>query len=102
LRAYVFPLDKKQHCNEWFEHYTTIMITLTGIAILIIIGNVAVEVLIGYGAQFTRPVNEQQIVVSSIRAIGWIQFINLGLILFVINMSLKLGENVDDNPNGIL
>jgi hypothetical protein len=32
--------------------------TISGIAVLIILGNVAVELLIQYGAQFTRPVNE--------------------------------------------
>ena len=96
----MFPLDQKSHCNEWFSHYTTILMTISGIAVLIILGNVAVEVLIQYGAQFTRPINEQQIVVSSIRAISWIQFINLGLILFVINLSMKFGKL--SLPAGIL
>lgn len=69
------------------------------IAILIIIGNIFVEVLIHHGSRFTRPVNEQQIVTKAVRAISWIQFINLGLIMLVIEMSMKVGKSL---PMGIL
>jgi len=55
--------------------------------------------LIQQGSKLTRPVNEQLIITKAIRAISWIQFINLGLILFVINMSLKLGEVM--MPDGV-
>ena len=46
VKTYIFPLDDSAHCNEWFSHYTTILITISGIAVLIILGNVAVELLI--------------------------------------------------------
>jgi len=40
----------------------------------------------------TRPVNEQKIMFNSIRAISWIQFINLGLVLFMININIKFNN----------
>jgi hypothetical protein len=85
----MFPFDNMNHCFEWYNQYVIVLLTIAGIAVLIIIGNVSVETIIQSGAQFTRPVNEQKIVTQSIRAISWIQFINLGLILFVINMTME-------------
>ena len=73
--------------------------TIGGIATLIIIGNVVVEVVVLYGAKMTRPVNQQKILFNSVRAISWIQFINLGLVLFMINLSMKI---VGHLPAGLL
>lgn len=42
------------------------------IALLIIFGNVVIEVLVMYGSQLTRPVNEQKIMFDAIRSISWI------------------------------
>jgi len=73
------------------------------IAMLIIMGNVVCEVLVQISSGMTRPVNEQIVLFNAIRGISWIQFINLGLVLFIINFSIgfvkKLGESV---PAGIL
>lgn len=63
-----------------------------GIAVLIIIGNVFVELLIQQGTKLTRPVNQQDILTQAVRAISWIQFINLGLVLFIIGMNVKVGS----------
>jgi len=69
---------------------------------LIIIGNVSVEILVQKGSALTRPVNEQNVMKDCIKGISWIQFINLGLVLFMINISIKLGKDVGDLPAGIL
>jgi hypothetical protein len=58
LEAFKFPLDGEMHCNEWYSQYIFVILTIIGIAILIIIGNIIVEVVVIYGAQMTRPVNE--------------------------------------------
>ena len=49
----------------------------------------------------TRPVNEQKIMNNAIRAISWIQFINLGLVLLMLNISIK-GFKKLKLPAGIL
>ena len=49
----------------------------------------------------TRPVNEQNIVTNAVRAISWIQFINLGLVLFIIGMNVRIGK-VKWAPTGFL
>ena len=72
LEKFRFPLDGKNHCSEWFQMYMYVILTIGGIAVLIIIGNIFVEVVVIYGAQMTRPVNEQKILFNSIRAISWI------------------------------
>jgi hypothetical protein len=70
---------------------------------LIIIGNVICEVSVQMSSSMTRPVNEIVVLFNAIRGISWIQFINLGLVLFIINFSIgfmkKLGPRV---PAGIL
>ena len=85
-------MDDKTHCNEWFSQYWLVIATVVGIAVLVIVGNVFVEVLIQQGSRLTRPLNENEIIRNAVRAISWIQFINLGLILFVIEMGIKLGN----------
>jgi hypothetical protein len=45
---------------------------VAGIAILIALGNVLVELIIQMGSHLTRPVNEQKIINHAIRAISWI------------------------------
>ena len=100
MRSYMFPLDGEAHCNEWLQNFWIVIATVGGIAVLILIGNVTVELMIQYGSYLTRPVNEQVIVKNAIRAISWIQFINLGLILFVINISFKIAYDFK-LPEGI-
>jgi len=72
MEAFEFPLDGLRHCPEWYARYWVVLITIGLIAILIIMGNIAIEVLVIQGSQLTRPVNEQMIMLSSIRAISWI------------------------------
>lgn len=62
IKSFMFPFDNGIHCKEWYNQYIIVLITIAGIAVLIIVGNVAVETIIQQGAQFTRPVNEQRIV----------------------------------------
>ena len=85
INTFEFPLDSGLHCVEWFTHYIVVIASVIGIALLIIIGNVLVEVLISFGSKLTRPFNQIKIITNAVRAISWIQFINLGLVLFVIN-----------------
>ena len=46
---------------SWLSQYNLIILTIIAIVILIIIFNIFVEVLVIFGAQMTRPVNEQKI-----------------------------------------
>lgn len=80
------------HCNEWFNDYWVILATIAGIAMLITVGNVLVELLILFATYFTRPVNLVDNINNSIRAISLIQFINLGLILLVINFNVGMKD----------
>mmetsp|Transcript_511 Transcript_511/g.521 ORF Transcript_511/g.521 Transcript_511/m.521 type:complete len:488 (-) Transcript_511:930-2393(-) len=100
VQNFLFPQSNENLCSQWFNHYLTVILIIGGIATLINGGNVIVELLIQKGSKLTRPVNQQQIITKAVRAISWIQLINLGLILFVINMSLKLGKIIF--PDGIL
>lgn len=72
IQTFQFPLDDQTHCNEWFTQYWVVLATVGAIALLIILGNVVVEVLIKFGAVMTKPVNEQKIIINSVRAISWI------------------------------
>jgi hypothetical protein len=76
--------------------------SIVGIALLIILANVLVEVLIQFGTKLTRPVNEQDIITNAVRAISWIQFINLGLVLLIIGMNVKIGGKLKWAPTGFL
>lgn len=89
LTNYKFPLDNQTHCVEWYGQYWLILATIGAIAVLIIFGNIVVEILVQQGSAMTRPVNEQMIMKNAIRAISWIQFINLGLVLFMLNIGIK-------------
>jgi hypothetical protein len=101
MAAFGFPLDAERHCNEWYQRYWLILVTIGLIAILIIAGNIVIEVLVMYGSQLTRPVNEQKIMFNSIRAISWIQFINLGLVLLMINLRMDILQGIKI-PAGLL
>jgi hypothetical protein len=46
----LFPIDKKPHCIEWYDNYIIVILTIFGIAVLIAIGNIGVEVLVIFGA----------------------------------------------------
>ena len=63
---------------------------------VIFFGNIIIEIIVRTGGSFTRPVNEQKIVTQTIRAISWIQFIDLGIVLFVLNMSIDFGIRLPD------
>ena len=72
MENYKFPLDGKTHCPEWYTRYWIVIVTIGAIAILIIVGNIVIEVLVIHGSTLTRPVNEEKIMLNSIRAISWI------------------------------
>lgn len=50
IKSFIFPLDGGIHCDEWYNQYVIVLITVAAIAILIIIGNVTVEFIIQQGA----------------------------------------------------
>jgi len=58
LQNFEFPLDGQTHCNEWYTQYWLVILTIMMIAMLIIFGNVLVEVAVQAGSGMTRPVNE--------------------------------------------
>lgn len=58
MKEFNFPLDGEAHCNEWYQEYAIMIASVSGIAVLIILANVLVEVLIQFGTKLTRPVNE--------------------------------------------
>ena len=101
MKDFIFPLDEKNHCWGWYKEYAIVIFSVIGIANLIILANILVEVLIQFGTKLTRPVNEQNIVTNAVRAISWIQFINLGLVLFIIGMNVRIGK-VKWAPTGFL
>lgn len=72
MSEYLFPQDNLSHCNEWYANYWLILFKIGAIAILIIVGNIAIEVLVMQGSKLTRPVNENKIMSNSIRAISLI------------------------------
>jgi hypothetical protein len=50
IRTFQFPFDDDYHCSEWYSQYVIVLVTVAAIAILIIVGNVAVEFIIQQGA----------------------------------------------------
>lgn len=86
--SFIFPLDGKKHCPEWFNKYILVASIVIGILFLIIIGNIIVELLVLSGASLTRPRSELQIVMEAIFAISMIQFINLALVLLLTNIRI--------------
>ena len=58
MKDFIFPLDEKNHCWGWYKEYAIVIFAVIGIANLIILANIFVEVLIQFGTKLTRPVNE--------------------------------------------
>jgi len=50
MEGFKFPLDELNHCSEWYSRYWLVLFTIGAIAILIILGNVVIEVLVIYGS----------------------------------------------------
>lgn len=50
IKTFQFPFDNGIHCGEWYNQYVIVIVTVAAIAVLIIIGNVAVEFIIQQGA----------------------------------------------------
>ena len=94
MEQFLFPLDRATHCREWYQRYLLIIVVIGGIAVLITVGNIVIELLVMYGSHLTRPVNKQTIISDAVRTSSWIQFINLGLVLLVINLKVKLSSNL--------
>jgi len=46
MKDFKFPLDSKEHCFAWYKEYAIVIFSVVGIALLIILANVFVEVLI--------------------------------------------------------
>ena len=84
----------------WLKNYKRIEYTTYGMTLIISVINIAVEISIQWGIDFIRPVNKTQNIINSASSISWIQFINLGLILLVIGLKVKLG--FIPNPKGFL
>lgn len=50
--------------------------------------NLFTELGIGFGSEFTRPINHQKNVTDTVHGIVWIQFINLALMFLIINLNI--------------
>lgn len=102
LSEYKFPLDQGTHCEQWFTTYLIVLTVVGAVAGMIILGNVAVEGAVTFGAAMTRPINEQRILFNAIKAISWVQFINLGCVLLMINVSITIADGAFALPGGLL
>jgi len=51
--------------------------------------NILVELGIGFGSEYTRPINHQKNVIDTAFGICWIQLINLGVMFLVINFNME-------------
>lgn len=94
MSIFEFPIKKGEkdltYCNEWYTNYVLVQSAMYAIIAVIFIVNVIIEIIIRAGGQFTRPVDESKIIKQTVRALSWIQFINLGVVLFIISFDFGL------------
>lgn len=69
-------------------------VTTAGIASAIILGNVIIEFMIYMSSFYIGSVDIQSTIVNSSGPMSLVQFINLGLIMFIISFKIKfVGED---------
>lgn len=90
---FLFPLDKKSHCEEWFEKYQQSENAIGYISGLIISATLVVEIFVYNASKLTRTVDQQAQINSAIRPLTWILFLNVGLSIFVVDLSSHINSS---------